>query len=95
MVKRIAMMMVLAAVLVLAGAQSSVAEAGDYSGGRVVNIRTYLSIRAYPTTHSTELVRVPNGTYLEIYHREGDFYYVYVPYCKIWGYAHRSYVSFY
>ena len=93
MIKRIVLMMVLTVALIFAGAQDNQAEA--YSGGYVSGIRTYLSIRESPSVYSRELARIPNGTYLQIYHREGSFYYVYVDYCRIYGYAHASYVSFY
>jgi len=92
MIKRIVLMMVLTVALIFAGAQDNQAEA---AGGYVSGIRTYLSIRESPSVYSRELARIPNGTYLQIYHREGSFYYVYVEYCRVYGYAHASYVSFY
>ena len=81
----------LAFALVFIAGQSNQAEAEAGSDGWVVNIRTYLSIREYPTVYSRELARVPNGTYLYVLNRKGDFYYV--EYNGIYGYAHCAYVS--
>ena len=35
-------------------------------GGRVVGIRTYLSLREYPNVNSRELMRIPNGAELSL-----------------------------
>ena len=36
-------------------------------GGRVVNIKTYLSVREYPNVNSREIMRIPNGAELSLH----------------------------
>ena len=63
--KKLLSVMLLAVVIFFAGGQNNFAEAArDFSGWQVVGIRTYLSIREYPTINSRELARIPNGTIL-------------------------------
>ena len=97
LVKRVILAMFLAFTMLFIVGQDNQAEAHDgYVSGYVINIRTYLSIREYPSTYSQELARISNGTYIEVdlYRRSGDFYFVYVPSYLVSGWAHRAYISF-
>ena len=71
---------------------------GRVPEGAVVNIQTYLSIRAEPSIYSRELARVPNRTrlgILENYTYDG-FYHVACWWSSsfITGYAHSSFVTY-
>lgn len=70
---------------------------GRVPAGVVVNIRTYLSIRAEPSIYSRELARIPNGTRLGILdgYTYNGFYRVACWWNNfITGYAHSSYVAY-
>lgn len=71
--------------------QNNFAEARDPSW-QVVGIRTYLSIREYPTVNSRELARVPNGTYLSWGGAADSNGFVSVYYNGIYGWASRTYL---
>ena len=60
--KKLLSVMLIAVALIFVGGQNNSAEARGY--WQVVGIRTYLSIREYPTVNSRELARIPNGTIL-------------------------------
>ena len=93
MVKKCAVTMLLVMALMLVGSQNNQAEAEAGSDGWVVNIRTYLSIRESPSVHSRELDRIPNGTYVYVLNRVGDFYYVeYGKNMSKTGYAYYKYI---
>ena len=65
----------------------------------VVNIKTYLSVRANPSVYSRELDRIPNGTRLGILDNgsvDNGFYNVFYwgNNNNYFGYVHSSYVRF-
>jgi len=93
MIKKFAVMMLLAITITLVGGQNNQVQAEAGSDGWVVNIRTYLSIRESPSVYSRELDRIPNGTYVYVLNRVGDFYYVeYGRNMSKTGYAYYKYI---
>jgi len=90
MFKKIFAAGLLAITLIFVGGQNNSAEARD-PVWEVVGIRTYLSIREYPTVNSRELARVPNGTFLGA---AGDITngFAYVYYEGIYGWASITYL---
>ena len=90
MFKKFFATMLLAVTFALTGIQTNTAEAAI----QVVGIRTYLSIREYPSVNSRELARIPNGTILDTYdsQRGWDVGFVPVIYRGIWGYAAERYL---
>ena len=91
--KKLLSVMLLAVAIIFVGAQNNSAEARGQAL-KVVGIRTYLSIREYPTTYSRELARIPNGTILlDTYGRENGF--ASVNYNGIYGWASLTYLMYY
>ena len=90
MFKKFLSVMLLAVAITFVTAQENTAEARY----QVVGIRTYLSIREYPSVNSRELARIPNGTILDTYdsQRGWDVGFVPVIYRGIWGYAAERYL---
>ena len=95
--KVIAAMLLAVALVFICGQSNQVEARGLRSyAARVVNIRTYLSLREEPSTYSRELARIPNGTYLEVFENEGyimsnGFYKVL--YNGITAWAHSNYIK--
>ena len=92
--KKLLSVVLIAVALIFVGAQNNSAEARGDNCWQVVGIRTYLSIREYPTVNSRELARVPNGTWLgEAGGISNGFAYVY--YDGIYGWASLTYLRHY
>ena len=92
--KKLLSVMLLAIAIIFVGGQNNFAEARNDGFWMVTGIRTYLSIREYPTVNSRELARVPNGTWLgEAGGISNGFAYVY--YDGIYGWASLTYLRHY
>ena len=64
-------------------------------GGRVVGIKTYLSVREQPTVHSREIMRLPPGAKLTLRFTGNQDWWWVVEYNGMWeiGYVSAKYIS--